>query len=264
VELFQSDTAQAIGLLSTRLSGLLLVAPVFSSRAVPMRVRTGLLLLFTALLLPPALAAAQLPGGGMPRVGPATLATEVILGLSLGLGAAVFVAAAESAGDMLAVQMGLSGANVLNPISGTQMPIVGQFLGLFAMALLLASGGHLVILEVLTASLRALPPGASLDLEGGITASVNILSAQFLLGLRFAAPVVAAMMIGNAMLGVMAKTVPQLNVLMMAFPLQIGIGLLTLALSLSLIAGFFAGWPEHYADLISQVLERFVPQGGGP
>ena len=71
------------------------------------------------------------------------------------------------------------------------------------------------------------------------------------------------MMIGNAILGVFAKTVPQLNVLMMAFPLQIGIGLLTLALSLSLIAAFFAGWPEHYADLVSQVLERFVSAGGG-
>ena len=54
-----------------------------------------------------------------------------LLGMALGLGAAVFVGAAESTGDMLAVQMGLSGANVLNPISGTSMPILGQFLGLF-------------------------------------------------------------------------------------------------------------------------------------
>jgi len=263
VELFQTHTAQVIGLLSTRLSGLLLVAPVFSSRAVPMRVRTGLLLLFTGLLLPSVLSGAQL-SGGLPRVAPATLATEIILGLSLGLGAAIFVAAAESAGDMLAVQMGLSGANVLNPVSGTQMPVIGQILGLFAMALLLASGGLHAILEVLTASLRVLPPGGTLDLEGGIMASVNILGSQFVLGLRFAAPVVGAMMIGNAILGVMAKTVPQLNVLMMAFPLQIGIGLLTLGLSLSLMAGFFAGWPEHYADLVSGVLERFVAAGGGP
>jgi flagellar biosynthetic protein FliR len=261
VEIFQTDTAHAIGLLSTRLSGLLLVAPVFSSRAIPMRVRTGILLLLTALLLPPALEAGQLQGGGFARVGPATLGAEVILGLALGLGAAVFVAAAESAGDMLAVQMGLSGANVLNPVSGTQMPIVGQFLGLFVMALLLASGGHLAILEVLTASLRVFPPGGPLELEGGITASVGVLSSQFVLGLKFAAPVVAAMMIGNAALGVTAKTVPQLNVLMMAFPLQIAIGLMTLALSLSLISGFFGDWPEHYAELMSGVLERFVPAG---
>jgi flagellar biosynthetic protein FliR len=251
-----------MGLLSTRLSGLLLVAPVFSSRAIPMKVRTGILLLLTAVLLPSAVAAAQGQGGAFPRVGPATLGAEVILGMSLGLGAAVFVAAAESAGDMLAVQMGLSGANVLNPVSGTQMPIVGQFLGLFVMALLLASGGHLAILEVLTASLRVFPPGSPMDLQAGISASVGAMAHQFVLGLRFAAPVVAAMMIGNAALGVTAKTVPQLNVLMMAFPLQIAIGLLTLALSLSLIAAFFGDWPEHYADLVSGIVERFVPAGG--
>ena len=96
----------------------------------------------------------------------------------------------------------------------------------------------------------------------GILASVGTLGSQFVLGLRFAAPVVAAMMIGNAALGVTAKTVPQLNVLMMAFPLQIAIGLLTLALSLSLIAAFFGDWPEHFAELVSGVVERFVPAGG--
>jgi flagellar biosynthetic protein FliR len=193
-----------------------------------------------------------------------TLGTEAIIGLTLGMGAAIFIAAAESAGDMLAVQMGLSGANVLNPVSGTQMPIVGQFMGLFVMALLLASGGHMALLDVLSRSLTAFPPGSAVDLEGGLTASVGMVGHQFVLGLRFAAPVVAAMMIGNAILGVMAKTVPQLNVLMMAFPLQIGIGLFTLALSLTLIAGFFGNWPEQYADLISDVLGRFVPAGGGP
>lgn len=228
-----------------------------------MKLRTGLLLLFTGLLLPSALAASQMPGPGVGQVTPAALGAELILGMTLGLGAAVFVSAAESAGDMLAVQMGLSGANVLNPVSGTQMPIIGQFLGLFVMAMLLATGGHLVIIDALAASLRAFPPGGPMDLQGGIQATVGVLSSQFLLGLRFAAPVIGAMMMGNAILGVLAKTVPQLNVLMMAFPLQIGIGLFTLALSLSLIAGFYADFPEHYSSLIDRVLEEFVMTEGG-
>ncbi len=263
MELLQTDTAQAIGLLSTRLTGLIFLAPVFSSRAVPMRVRTAVLLLFTFLLLPSALTAATVGGGTVPRISGVTLGTEAVLGLTLGLGAAVFIAAAESAGDMLAVQMGLSGANVLDPVSGTQMPVIGQFLGLFATALLLATGGHLVLLDVLDRSLGIFPLGGPVNMEGGITATVAMIGSQFVMGLRFAAPVVAAMMIGNAVLGVMAKTVPQLNVLMMAFPLQIGIGLVTLGLSLSLIAAFFGDWPDRYAELISTVLERFVGQGGG-
>lgn len=259
MEAFQGQAAQALLLVSTRLTGLFMLAPVFASRIVPMRVRSALLLAFSFLLLPGSIQAA---GEGV-RVTPATLVTEVVLGLALGLGAAIFVAAAESAGDMLAVQMGLSGANVLDPSSGTQMPVLGQFLGLFVLTMLLATGGHLALLQTLDLSLEALPLGMGLNLEEGITATVELLGTQLVLGLRFAAPVVAAMMIGNAILGVMAKTVPQLNVLMMAFPLQIAIGLFTLGLSLPLIAGFFGDWPDRYADMASGVLDHFVHTGGG-
>lgn len=259
MEIFRSETAQVLALLSTRLAGLFMVAPMFSSRAVPMRVRSGLLLLFSFLLLP----GAALAGEAGMRVTPLSLTTEAILGLVLGIGAALFVAAAESAGDMLAVQMGLSGANVLDPSSGTQMPVLGQFLGLFVTAMILVTGGHIVLLQTLNHSIEAFPPGAPLNLEAGIPATVEMLGTQLLLGLRFAAPVVAAMMIGNATLGVMAKTVPQLNVLMMAFPLQIAIGLFTLGLSLPLIAAFFGEWPEHYTGMASGVLEHFLLPGGG-
>lgn len=264
MELFRGETAQVVALLSTRLTGLFLIAPVFSSKVVPMKVRAALLLLFTFLLLPPAMNALGAGGAASTRVLPATLATEALLGICLGLGAALFIAAAESAGDQLAVQMGLSGANVLDPSTGTQMPVIGHFLGLFVLSLLLSTGGHLVIIDALAASLGAFPPGETVDLSSGLVATVKMLGVQFLLGLRFAAPVVAAMMIGNAALGIMAKTVPQLNVLMMAFPLHIGIGLVTLGLSLPLIASYFGEWPDHYTGVVSEALESFLPPEGRP
>jgi flagellar biosynthetic protein FliR len=258
MEIFQSETVRIVALLSTRLSGLMMVAPVFSARIVPFRARTAILVVLVIALFPAArgstVAGAQLNAS--------TFLTEALVGLTLGLGAALFVGAAESAGDMLAVQMGLSGANVLDPLAGTQMPVLGQFLGLFVIALLLAVGGHIVILEALAASLRVLPPGQVLDFQGGPGALAQIGGAQFVLGLRFAAPVVAAMMIGNAALGAMAKTVPQMNILMMAFPLQIGIGLITLGLTLPLIATFFGSWPDTFTDLVGGILDNYsVPEG---
>ena len=258
MELFRNETAQALFLLSTRLTGLFTVAPVFSSKVVPMRVRAALLLIFSFLLLPGAM---SVPGETL-QVVPGTLVTEALMGMILGLGAALFVAAAESTGDMLAVQMGLSGANVLDPSSGTQMPVLGQLLGLFVVAMILATGGHLVLLRTLDLSFHAFPLGAPLNFGDGVPQVLMMLGSQLLLGLRFAAPVVAAMMIGNAALGVMAKTVPQLNVLMMAFPLQIAIGLFTLGLSLPLMAAYFGSWPDHYTEMISGVLEHFLlPRG---
>lgn len=253
------DLVHGTALLSIRLTMVLVTAPMFSAKLLPMKIRTATLLILTAALLPAALAGVV----DTPRVTAVTILGEGVIGVVLGLGAAIFVAAAESAGDMLAVQMGLSAGNVLDPLSNTQMPVIGQLLGLFVLALILAAGGHLVILGSLARSLELLPVGAPLNYEGGFLAAVSMMGRMFVLGLRFAAPVVAAMMIGNATMGIVARTVPQLNVLMVAFPVQIAIGLFVLAAALPMIATFFTGWPDGYVDLVSNVLEQLsLPRGG--
>jgi flagellar biosynthetic protein FliR len=193
-----------------------------------------------------------------------TALSEILIGVTLGLGAAIFVAAAESAGDMLAVQMGLSGANVVDPMSETQLPVIGQLLGLFVTSLILASGAHLVILETLVVSVEVLPVGGPINSAAGSLEVVKLGSTLLWLGLRFAAPVVAAMMIGNAALGVMARTVPQLNVLMVAFPVQIGIGLFVLSATLPVLASSFVGWDLRYRELATGLLESLTPVPGGP
>jgi flagellar biosynthetic protein FliR len=144
------------------------------------------------------------------------------------------------------------------------MPVIGQLMGLLVLALILAVDGHLIILGALSRSLELMPLGGLLDFEGGFRAAAGLGGHLFVLGLRFAAPVVAAMMIANAALGVIAKTVPQLNVLMVAFPVFIAIGLFVLAATLSMVATFFTGWPDAYLDLVSGVLERLALAPGAP
>lgn len=280
-------------LLFMRITGLVWVAPLFSARPVPVQMKVALTLLLTFMLLPAAAVGAGiasgaqggvladsplLPGdagaaavfraelargftGGL--VNPASLVAELTVGIILGLGAGIFVAAAESAGDTVAVQMGLSGANVLNPVSATQLPILGQLLGLFVLGLILAVGGHILILQALARSLELAPTGAPMAAASGARAFVELGGELFVLGLRFAAPVVAAMMIGNAALGVMARTVPQLNVLTVAFPMQIAIGLFALAATLPLIAGYVADFQGHYTEVVGPLLRALTPLRGG-
>lgn len=289
-DLFTPSGRAAAALLLLRISGVMWTAPLFSSKVMPMSVKAALTVLLVALLLPVAEAgsnawsaqamasgAASAPAGAqamasgaaatsadlVARFTVATAVTEVLIGMILGLGAAIFVAAGESAGDMLAVQMGLSGANVLDPMSQTQMPVLGQFLGLFVLALILSVGGHLVILGALADTLRLLPVGAPVDLAGGPLAALRLGGALLLMGVRFAAPVVAAMMIGNAALGVLARTVPQLNVLTVAFPVQIGLGLVVLGASLPLIAGALGGFGDAYLSLTSDLMGRLAPGAAG-
>jgi flagellar biosynthetic protein FliR len=119
------------------------------------------------------------------------------------------------------------------------------------------------MIEALHRSLEIAPIGSPMALAEGVQAFVLLGANLFLLGLRFAAPVIAAMMIGNAALGVMARTVPQLNVLMVAFPLQIAIGLFTLGASLPLLARFFAAFHGQYEAVVGPTLQALAPAGGG-
>lgn len=245
----------AVVLLAMRLTGLVMVAPLFSSRAISMRIRTAVVVLLTLALLPPGDLGAELTV--------ATFVGEWVVGAILGFGAMIFVQAAESAGDILAMQMALSGGAVLNPNSGTQVPVLANFMGLFVVTLILASGGHLVMIGALDASLDALPLGGPLALAEGAMGVVALGSTLFILGLQIAAPVVGAVLVGNVVLGILARTVPQLNVLMLAFPVQIGLGLMMMGVALPGVAMLFDDWGMTYTGLASGILERLVPAAGG-
>ena len=248
LDLFAPGTAAVLVLFGSRVGGLLLVAPVFSARPIPMTVRTGLLLLLTMLLTPAALVDARAAA-----ITPAAVLGETLVGFAIGLGAAIIVGAAEAAGDLMAIQIGLSGASIFDPLNAAQTPVLGQFAQLFAITLLLVLDAHLVMLDALAESARAVPVGSALDLQAGVGAMTSLLGTLFALGLRFAAPVIAAVLIGNVALAVLSRAAPQLNVLSVAFPLQIGIGLVALAASLGMIATFFTGWTTTYEGMLSHV-----------
>ena len=138
---FAPGYAATLVLLACRVAGMVLVAPVFSAKTVPVRVRTGALVLLTMLLAPSAHAAL---GGQVPEITPATFLTESVIGFAIGFGAAVLVGAAETAGDLMSTSIGLSGASLLDPMSGASSTALAQFGQLFAVTVLLAVNGHLV------------------------------------------------------------------------------------------------------------------------
>lgn len=251
LDLFSPGTAPLLALFGARVSGLLLVAPVFSSRTVPTMVKAGMAVLFTMLLAP----AAGAHVAGVPALTPASILGEVLVGFAIGLGAALLVGAAEAAGELMAIQIGLSGAAILDPVSNANVPALGTLMQLTALALLLGLDLHLVMLDAVAASARLIPVGSPVDAASGMRGMVEAGSTLFVLGLRFAAPVVAAVLIANVALAVLSKAAPQLNVLQVAFPIQIAIGLAALAASIPLVATFFAGWTGPYDGLVGRVLE---------
>lgn len=255
VDLFAPGVPQALVLLALRVGGMLAVAPAFSARSVPVRVRTGLLLLLTLLLSPAAVRAVQAAaaGGAPAALTPAACAAESLAGFAVGFGAALLVGAAETAGELMSTTVGLSGASLLDPLNGAASTVLAQFAQLFAVTVLLSVGGHLVMLDALAASVRAVPLGGALDLPAGLAALVAAGGALFALGIKFAAPVVAAAMIGNVALAVLTRVAPALNVFTVAFPLQIGVGLLAAVAAFAGLATWMVGWGGHLDGVLAPV-----------
>lgn len=215
-----------------RVLGVVGAMPVLGSRAVPLRVKVGLALVLTFLLLP-AIPFAQWPlepRGFWNLAG--LVVHESMLGLMIGFAAQVPIWAMQAAGELIGVQMGFGIAAVLDPESGGHENVMASLLRTVSLLLFLMAGGHQVVLEALGDSLRTLPPGAmrlSPDLlDEGIRLSGHLLD----LGLRLGAPAMAALLMTEVGLGLVARTVPQMNIFIVGFPLKIGLGFAMLAITL--------------------------------
>jgi flagellar biosynthetic protein FliR len=247
---FAPGSATVLALLGLRLAGLVLVAPVFSAKPIPPMLKAGLVVLLTIVLQP----AARASVGPDVALTMTTAFGETLVGFAIGLGAALLVGAAEAAGEVMAIQIGLSGAAVLDPMTNQQGPALGQFTSFFAITLMLALDAHLVMIDAVATSTRVLPLGAPLDLAGGARMMVGMGAQLFALGLRFAAPVIAVVLITNCALAVLGRAAPQLNILSVAFPLQIGVGLFAFAATIPVIAMFFNGWSGNYQSYLTHTL----------
>jgi flagellar biosynthesis protein FliR len=256
IDLFAPGSPQTLVLLAARVGGLIAVAPVFSTKSVPVMVRTGLVILLTALLQPMALAQAT----SVPQISPETFVGETLVGFSLGLGAALLVGAASLAGDLMGIQIGLSGAAVLDPINNSSENVLGTFGNLFAITLLLAVDAHLVMIDAIARSVHLIPIGSGIHADG-MLALVRTGSVLFGLGLQFAAPVIAAVLVANTALAILGRAAPQLNILSVAFPIQIGVGLFALGASVPFIGAFYHGWSGVYNNTLDHVFSALVRGG---
>jgi flagellar biosynthetic protein FliR len=256
IDVLAPGAAATLVHVGARVGGMVMVAPVFSARVVPVRVRVAVLVLLTALLYPAA------AGGAPPRITLEGLLGETLIGFAIGFGAAVFLGAAEVAGEYLSIQIGLSGAAILDPTSGNSTPVLGQFVQMTVLTLLLASDAHLEMIRAVADSLRFLPPGGGLAVREGLAALVAQGATLFAVGLRFAAPVIATVLIANVALAVLSRVAPQVNVLAVAFPIQIGLGLVTLGAALPLLAATLGGWGMEYDATLTRLLGALAGGGG--
>lgn len=247
---FAPGSAETLALFGARVGGMMLIAPSFSSTLMSRQARVALMVVLTVLLQPAALASVH----GVPAMTATAFLSETLIGFAIGFGAALFIGAAETAGDVMSIQSGLSGAAILDPTDHSQLPVLGAFIRVLVLTLMLTFDLHNTLLSALADSTIALPVGVPLALESGAKALLMEGGAMFAIGVRLAAPVIACVMLANVAIAVLGRAAPQLNILTVSFPIQITVGLLALFASLPAIARFISGWNGIYDSMLGDVV----------
>jgi flagellar biosynthetic protein FliR len=223
----------AMTLVLVRISGLMVFAPVFSSAAIPMRVRT-VFVLAVSFLLAPVVAGfprAQVELGMMPLLG------ELSIGLVLGLTLSLLDEALLFAGQVLGFQFSFSLVNLLDPNSSVETPLMGEMFGLLGTLVLLGAGLHRTLLAALLRTFATAPVGTvRLDPRVGL-ALIPMAGGIFAAALQLAAPVLTATLLAEAAVALAGKLAPQLPVMAIDIPAKTLLGY-------GVLIGSLALWPH--------------------
>ena len=156
---------------------------------------------------------------------------ELAIGLTAGLVLQIYFAAAVMAGDRIANTAGLGLAAQVDPTTGSQTPVIGQFFMLFLLAIFVAMDGHLVSIQLVLDSYRLIPPGAARPVPALIDSGLFAGGEMFVAAARLMMPVVAVLLLLNFVIGVITRSSPQLNIFAFGFPLTMSVTLLLLFLT---------------------------------
>lgn len=216
---FGTPYVALLTLVLVRISGIVLIAPIFGTNDVPPTVR-ALLALALALLVAPVQTAA-------PPTLPSSLvefsliiATELLIGVVLGLGVTILFSAFQLTGGVVGQLSGMSLGEIFNPGLDESVPLFSHLMYLVAVATYVVIGGHRLLLGGLLESFAAVPPGSA-ALPGELDRLlVDLLNESFRLGLRAAAPAAAALLLATVVLGLVSRSLPQLNIFALGFGLN--------------------------------------------
>ncbi len=249
IDFFGVNAAQleTFVLVLVRVFAMLAVFPIFSAPQIPHHVRFGLGLLIGFILFKV-----------VPPIAPLTtyydliaaLVAQIVLGIIVGFIASLVFVSFQFAGEIVDLMIGFAVANVINPTTQQNVTIIGELELALATLVFLATDSHHLLIQGMAGSFTLVPlPFINLD-PSVMGNSVTFLSLALTNVFKIAAPPAAALFITNVGLSFMARVAPQMNVFVVGFPIQIGVGLTVLALSLSLLG--IVG-PELFHNVATQM-----------
>jgi flagellar biosynthesis protein FliR len=225
------EIAEAFILVLVRVGAMIMMVPAFGDATVPATVKWGLSILIALLLFP-------IIKDGIPPIKNFELASlilgmtgELLIGIIIGFSTRLIFAGIQLAGEMVGFQMGFSVASVVDPTSNIQVSIISEFQYLLSLLLFMTINAHHLFIAAIADSYQAVPPLSVHITAPLLQALVSLSKDIFVIAVKISAPVAAVLLFTNVAMGLVARTVPQMNVFIVSFPLQIAVGLLFIGLS---------------------------------
>ncbi|WP_186577457.1 flagellar biosynthetic protein FliR [Aquibacillus kalidii] len=257
IEVININSLPAFLLILFRVTAFFVTIPIFSYRNVPTHFKIGIgfflawIVFFTGPI-------PELPIDGMFIL---LLLKEIIVGLALGLIAYIVLSAIQIAGGFIDFQMGFAIANVVDPQTGAQSPLMGQYFYTIALLFLFTVNGHHLIINGIMYSFDTIPIDSLIDLGDGNTIAfiLQTFSQMFLIAFQMSIPIVGCMFLVDVALGIVARTVPQLNVFVVGLPLKILVALFVLIIFI----GIYVMLVKDLFELMLETMQGLMRFFGG-
>lgn len=243
-------------LVSTRLTGMILVTPFWSLSFVPRTIRGATVVVLSAILTPlvPPVSAPD-----HPVALPVPVLSELVIGLAIGLAAALVSQALTLASEVVALQMGLSLGQLFTPSADTGGAGLSQLYGLLGLAVFVAIGGPTDFVEAVARSFDHIPPGTIIAPRPTAMAMLASVGRLFGYAIQIAGPVMLAVTAANLAIAIVSRAVPQLNAMAMSFAVTVGVGLMMLGVSLTALAGLAGRWYSQAPATAAAVVRELAP-----
>ncbi|MBM7623506.1 flagellar biosynthetic protein FliR [Sporohalobacter salinus] len=229
-------------LIMLRITGLFLTAPFFGSKVIPKRIKAGLVFLLTLVLKSVVDSNnLELPANILMLL--FNFLSELTIGLIFGFITILIFASIQLAGQMISMRMGLAMANIMDPTNGSSIAVIGQFKNVLATLFFLVINGHHHLLRALKHSFDVIPlTGLSLS-DALFMKLLRMAGDLFPLAFQIALPIIAVLFLTDVAFGLVARTVPQMNVFVMGLPTKLLVGtfllFITIPVYISLLRGLF-------------------------
>lgn len=243
-------------LILIRVSIIFQMLPFFNARVIPMLAKAGLAFVISIILFPVInTTMVEFPSTifGMVQL----ILTEMIIGMILGLLVLVFFEGIRMMGQMVGFQTGFAITNIIDPQSGAQISILANMAYLVAMIFFLLLNGHHILLSAVRESFEIIHVGSlGLNFEM-FNKIIPIYGDMFAIAVKIGAPAIAALLFTNLAFGLIVKLIPQINIMIVAFPVQITIGLLFFGVSLSVLLKFMETYLKDLGPMLMNTMQWF-------